>query len=307
MNGHDVFIHIGITKAASSTLQKFFAEHEALGFVNRNKTAKVLTASNPFAYDLEKARDFFTENVRKNASEGKIPVFSHERLGGNPHSGHYDAREIANRLHAIVPHARILLCIREQMGMLASCYKHYIRIGGVRTLSDYLLPKWDQRMPLFDWTFYEYHRIILYYFDLFGRSHVQIMLVEELQKNPQGFYEDLCGFMGAACPDFRRFDKVVNPGIPDNEVDSYRIMNFLKTEKASIRDPNIFPSAINTVLKGYACGNALWGKLRWRNKQRDIREEVRALFEGKFLESNSLTGRLLSKKLDTYGYEVLAT
>ncbi len=300
----DVFIHIGLTKAASSTLQKFFAEYELLRFVNRYETAKILTAKNPFAYDLEKTRDFFTENIRKIADEGKTPVFSHERLGGNPHSGHYDAREIADRLHAAVPNARILLCIREQMGMLASCYKQYVRIGGVRTLNDYLLPVWDQRVPLFEWTFYEYHRIIQYYFGLFGRDNVNVVLVEELQNDPRAFYEGLCGFMGIPCPDFQKFAEVTNPGIADNAIEAIRVMNIFRTERATIRDPNVFESGlVNTALKWHLRGKIFREKVFFPGKQRNIKDEVRKLFQGKFCRSNAITGELIAKKLAVFGYE----
>lgn len=303
----DVFVHIGLTKAASSTLQKFFTEYEPLFFVNRYETVKVLALSNGFAYDASRARSFISEHRAAIVREGKVPVFSHERLAGNPHSGHYDARVIADRIHEAVPDARILLCIREQLAMLASCYKQYVRIGGVRTLSDYLLPVWDFRVPLFDWTFYEYHRLIRYYFDLFGEQRVRVLLVEELESDPRAFYHDLSRFMGVPNPDHRRFAEVVNPGIADDDIEPTRIGNHFRSDRASVRDPGLLETdGERRLLQWYVKAKLGVDKLRRAGARRDIKAEVRELFAGKFAQSNAVTGTLIGKQLAALGYEVEA-
>ena len=54
--------------------------------------------------------------------EAKVPVISHERLSGYPHSGGHDSKEIAHRLAAVFPNAKVVIVIREQKSMILSNY-----------------------------------------------------------------------------------------------------------------------------------------------------------------------------------------
>lgn len=296
-----MFVHVGLTKAASTTLQAFFSEHGGLGYIDSIQTVEALVENGVFDLDVEKTRRFLSDAIELQRRQNKIPIISHERLGGNPHSGHYDAREIARRLYEFVPQGKILLCIREQMEMMASCYKQYVRIGGTKKLKDYLLPVRDYRVPLFNWRFYEYHKIIKFYFDLFGADNVFILLLEELKKDPRLFFENLSRIMGLPFDNSIDVRKVQNPGMADNEIEYSRMMNFFDTSSISVRDPDIFHGNILTSL---LYRQIKVSKRKLTSRHRDIVEEVRVLFAGRFRDSNLRTSRLISKDLRVFGYEL---
>jgi hypothetical protein len=296
-----VFVHVGLTKAASTTLQAFFTAHNSLGYIDAAKTVKAIVENSLFDLDVEKTKEFLSSEIELQRRQNKIPIISHERLSGNPHSGHYDAREIAYRLHEFIPGAKILLCIREQMGLMASCYKQYIRIGGIKKLKDYLLPVRDYRIPLFDWRFYEYHKIIQLYFDLFGAHNVGVLLLEELKTDPKLFYESLSRIMDIPFEDSLNIGEIHNPSITDSEIEYVRLTNFFGASMNTVKDPNIFSE---NFLNRLLYRQIKLSRRRLTSKCRDIEEEVRDLFVGAFRKSNLRTCGLISKDLRVFGYDL---
>ena len=131
-------------------------------------------------------------------SKGLIPALSHERLAGTPHSGGYDNKELANRIAQVFPEGKVLIIIREQKSIIASTYKQYVRNGGVCSLLHYLYPpRSDGRIPLFNFEYFEYHRLIRYYIDLFGSSNVLVLPYELFKDKPPDFVSKIIRFAGA--------------------------------------------------------------------------------------------------------------
>ena len=292
-------VHIGLTKAASSTLQEFFKRHPSVHLVDMWHTCNLFVPRNGLLYDAAGTADYFLREVESAHQAGKIGIVSHERLAGSPHSGHYDVVTIAHRIHDIFPQAKVVICIREQMRMLASCYKQYIRAGGSATLKEYLLPLWDHRVPRFEWKFYCYFDFLNYYFKLFGQQNVLVVLVEELEQNPARFFHSLTEFMELGWDDSLTVSEVINKGIPDTEINRQRCENFFADLPFSVKDHNIFSSRpwLNRMLKWL--GTNLLG-----DEEINAVEATRALFAGHFAEDNRRTGELISKDLGTLGYEV---
>jgi hypothetical protein len=296
-----VVVHVGFTKAASTTLQAFFGAAPDLHVVEGDRAAVLLSAKNSFLYSEPAVRAFLEPELEAARRGGRTLLVSHERLSGNPHSGHYDCKEIADRLRALVPRAKIVVCIREQMSILASAYKQYVRIGGVQTLEDYLLPPWDCRVPLFDWHVYEYRQLVGYYRELFGAERVLVMLVEELERDPATFFGAVARFMEIGRPPDRDLGIVHNPGIPDEDVERCRRRNLFRTDRASIRD--------RTPLQGDRLLSLFdrlgrWLPMKGYGPGRTVRDAVVSLFRGKFAESNRCLGAMIGKDLGAFGYEV---
>lgn len=298
-----VFIHIGYTKTASTALQEFFTLSDEIRFVDRGELCSKVIFRNSFLYDANAARDFLLAEAHTASENGQVLVVSHERLTGNPHSGHYDSMEIAHRLYDLLPDARILVCLREQMSMLASVYKQYIRIGGVRKLQDYLMPPWGYRVPLFEWRAYEYDRLISHYYDIFGKEQCNVLLFEDLRADADSFFANLADIMNVSIP--KNFDlrRIYYMGIAENQVERRRILNLFHPGRTSVKDPGPLQkrwlekcaSAILTVLPFLA--------KRYSQEYRCL-DEVRHIFQGKFTQSNQRLMRLIDRNLCDLGYEV---
>ena len=121
-----------------------------------------LVGARPFEFDAASSRAAFDPLLSKVEDEGLFPVVSFERFSGNPFSGGYDSKEIANRLAEVFPGARVLVVIREQRSMIVSTYKQYVREGGALPPRKFMLPPASKsmRVPWFDLRHFEYHHLL---------------------------------------------------------------------------------------------------------------------------------------------------
>src|SRR5579871_719457 len=293
----NTIIHIGFSKCASKTLQNLFTVHEALTCINFHHTLDLLLPHPGTPWEGERAHRAFSQLLSEARAVGTIPIVSHERL-----TGIYDTIEIANRLHALLPHARVLICIREQIAMLASQYKHAVRHGSTRTVREYLMTPWVADIPALHEVFLRYRQVIAYYQALFGKERVCVKLVEELRDSPEAFYADLYRFLGIEPSASIDVHEVHHPGISDLETARRRFLNFFGVEPNALRDPNPFRDMPNKeTLKQdieRVCAEMSATSVP------SIEAEVRALFQGQFAASNRVISELIGVDLAAFGYEV---
>jgi hypothetical protein len=132
------------------------------------------------------------KNLRRKENvigDEKTPVYTHERLSGNPHSGGYDSKQIADRLKKVIPDAKILIVIREQESMILSTYFQYVKIGGTLNIDDYINPMKDGwgRVPMFNKNHLKYHLLIQYYESIYGKKNVLVLPFELFVNEPKNF------------------------------------------------------------------------------------------------------------------------
>jgi len=139
-------------------------------------------------------------------------------------TSNYVAKEIANQLFAIAPEAKIVLLIREQTAMAASCYQQYLREGGTGSVHRYLFPEdyihlgkvRPLKTPRFDFTQFEFDRLVAHYDSLFGWENVFVFPYEELAGDRDLFLSHFCEQLGLRCPsrlDNKRYNAAYRPGL----------------------------------------------------------------------------------------------
>lgn len=208
-------VHVGYHKTGTSWLQKHLFRTEDRGF------ARLLLSSrhsdfiwvDEFDFDPARYRAEFGPAIAQARAAGRVPIVSSERLSGNPHSGGYDSRRLADRLHAVFPDARILIAIREQRGVILSTYGQYVRAGGVCSLRDYLRGPGDSRLPWFRLSYFRYDRLVRYYQSLFGREQVLVEAYEHFREDPEAYVRRVCDFCGVVVKDDLPYRQVKNPGL----------------------------------------------------------------------------------------------
>ena len=188
-------IHIGYHKTASTWLQEYLFDNEASGFkrfISQPEIRDKLILVNGLDFNTEEFKDYYQDIANKNFCS----VISNERLSGNPHSGGFDSKEIADRLKACFPQGKVLIIIREQKDMILSTYIQYIRAGGACALHDYLEPsKRNQAiMPLFNYEYFNYLRLITYYQKLFTKENVLVLPFELFKNEPEIFASKISSF-----------------------------------------------------------------------------------------------------------------
>jgi len=194
-------VHIGYQKTASTWLQKVLFVSRDLGFVSPfdqwEETTRALVYADALGLDVQECKALFSARLEQAKKENLIPVVTSERLSGAPQLGGHDCKEIADRLADVFPEGKVLIVIREQKSLILSCYKQYIRRGGVRSLPKYLNPPeryWSKGSPSFRLNYFEYHRLIGYYQAKFGKERVLVLPYEYFESCPQGFIDEILHF-----------------------------------------------------------------------------------------------------------------
>ncbi|MCB0644166.1 MAG: sulfotransferase [Phaeodactylibacter sp.] len=195
-------IHIGYHKTGTTWLQQHLFSEEALGFGHviepseRPQFSQEFILENELDFEVDNARKVLQDRCAALEARGKTPVISAERLSGAFQAGGYDSAQIANRLKAILPNARILIVIREQRSMLFSAYVQYVRGGGPRKLDHYFRGPRRAKgfLPSFGLEHFQYDRLVYHYQQLFGKEQVLVLPYEIFRKDPKAFTQEILGF-----------------------------------------------------------------------------------------------------------------
>ena len=190
-----LLLHIGLPKAASSTLQRDVFCHQKLGFdiletqLDSNfplKTVEDVIFGNDFTIDLSKIKQDLNEYIESRENPDLISVISQEKLIGLPDDGPCYTKRVADRLNKICPDAKILIVIREQRRFVLSCYNQHIRNSSNIKLERFIGCDGyasDGYPSIMDSDFLKYDKIIEYYETLFGSDNVIVLVFEELVKD----------------------------------------------------------------------------------------------------------------------------
>jgi len=218
-----ICFHIGYHKTASSWLQfNVFPKCPDICFLNppgdkyREHFRQQVLFDDDFSFDLEGAgSDFYAEIDKKRKNNQKVILLSEEDLSGHMYNG-YNSRRHADRLKSLAPAAKIVIVIRRQQDYVRSAYSFYVKRGGAlspgRWMKDIEIPASQIIGKL------NYHKLIEYYFSIFGKENV-LVLPYELIKVDKGksFLDRVHQFLdlGPFAEDiYRKIDsRRVNPGL----------------------------------------------------------------------------------------------
>lgn len=170
-NGHSSIAAHFIQDGAGYLLNSFDNNEEAI----KNDLDHIIGQSTDFKY--------------------KVPVVSHERLSGNPHSSGFDSAIIARRIKNVFPNAKIFIVIREQSSWILSNYFQYLSIGGTHGIKKYLETIYDGKRPGFSPSHLKYHFLINDYQEKFGKENVLVLTFEQFKSNKKGFLTELGNFV----------------------------------------------------------------------------------------------------------------
>jgi hypothetical protein len=303
-----LLIHIGYHRTGSTWLQSvvFDGRGPFLAPWNRGQIVRDLITVDPLRFDPGAARHAFAAGLAVAEKDGRIPVLTHEDLSGNPHAAGYNRREIAERLAEVFPEARVLMVIREQTGMILSCWKQYVRLGGANSLKNYMVAPWTKshhRIPRFDLRFFEYDALIALYQKLFGRESVLVVPFELLRTDPYGFAAEIASFAGTELWD--RIDtRPQYAGLSGPSCAVKRRLNlFLVRSSVNPAAPVYVPGLNGLMTKAFELVDPhLSSALRVRWDRRAI-EYVDRVVGKRYLGSNRATAELTGLDLRDHGYD----
>jgi hypothetical protein len=105
-------------------------------------------------------------------------------------------------IHQTVPHARIIMILRDPIERAYSNYLMRVRYSGVQSsFYDELMRDYRSQDKLYGKSqlyveFGMYYEQVKRYFDIFGREQVKVIIFEEFVKHPEQTVNEVLGFLG---------------------------------------------------------------------------------------------------------------
>ena len=303
-----LLIHIGYHKTGTTWLRHRLFSREDLNFRLFSRYSGEMGALlHPHAldFDPEACRRRFAAALDRCEADGKVAVLMHERLSGDPHSGGYDSKEMAERLRRTFPEARVLIGIREQRSMILSFYKQYVKYGGACSLHDYLNVRKDHRLPMFSLAHLKFHRLIALYRSLFGCANVLVQPYEKFKLDPASYVRAIASFCSVDAPDGLPYGDHVNVPMKPVALQAKRLLNpFIRRDSLNANSPYVVewlgrPSQRLLQLLDRSVPSSFNARVeaRWKSA---IDEAVNGHYE----ESNRMTTSLVGEDLRGYGYRL---
>ena len=229
-------IHIGYPKCLSSWMQRhLFVQDCGMQLVMGPFPLQTSFVSiDPLRFNPQDFLDEYRAACESSTdAAGLIPVCSSENLVGKMSHGAYDAKYLADKLHACFPEARILLVVREQLSLLRSLYKTLVAWGSPHSLTRLLAPEshWRHVAPHFQLEAFEYHHLVDYYHERFGSQQVKLLCYEQFLGEPERFVREVLEHAGVTdahrAPNSLPFAATVNPGTSLWRLEKHRLSNRL--------------------------------------------------------------------------------
>lgn len=197
-------IHVGYHKTGTTWFQKrFYPRVASHRYIDRERVRHAFIEDTAFKFDPEAALDRLGAQPRENV------ILCEEGLSGYLHNGglmgHF-SKAMAERLHQVFPDATIVIFIRSQPEMVASCYQQYVRGGGTHSPQRYLFPDLylhgaaseAHRVPRFCFDLFDYLPLIETYAALFGRERVKVYPFEVMKAGGADFLRAFADELGLA-------------------------------------------------------------------------------------------------------------
>jgi hypothetical protein len=262
-------------------------------------------------FDADALRARFDALIEPIRAAGCVPVVSFERLSGHAASGGHDSAQIAERLKAVFPEARVLLVMREQRISILSNYKMYVKAGGAATLRDFLVPATtpNRRLPTFDFGFFEYHHLLERYRRLFGPDKMLALAYEQFVDDPRSYVRAIASFAGRSPADSLLeslpYEESQHSSPSTSELRAQRFLNhFIRSELNPTPTLDLHRRNALRKLSRSPAAALLTPERSARRLEASLRDVVQDLVGDRYVESNRRTAELTGIDVGRYGWTV---
>ncbi len=302
-----LLLHIGYHKTATTWMQVhlFQPPHGFRQMLTHRDVHQLIVKPHGLRFDPAPVRALLAERLAR-LEPGEVPVISSEILSAHPFMGGHDSDIYAERLAAIVPQARILISIRNQLSILPSVYMQYLLRGGTMPYDLFYQGTDEPGYFGFVDTHFDYHLLVAHYQRLFGADSVYVLPQEALKADMAGAAAALADFAGATrfaglAPAAR---KVHAPSYPEYLVPVLRRINHVQASTLNPTPilrlgatPNGLYRSLGYVLRRPPFSTLFQGK-------RPVSAHVRQTFAGRYGASNRALMATVTHPLDLPGYEI---
>ncbi|MCH8506746.1 MAG: sulfotransferase [Ectothiorhodospiraceae bacterium] len=304
-----LLIHIGYPKTGSTWLQQVIFDSGRYGLLpwgtdGSEQRARNLWFADRLELDVEGLREAYCARLQPSLPADAWMALSSEGFSGSLFSGGHNSAWNADVLHALFPHARILVVVREQRSIILSAYGQYVKKGGLLRLEALLAGSRNKKIPFFDLRQFEYHRLIAYYQGLFGSDRVLVLPYEWIGSDPLRFIASLHGFLGIEVAVADPGKQVLNRAHDAVSLAVMRRLNYLRRADP-LNGYSPLATTLGRRLIDGLCGclhGPLFEPLSGRIRQRWQRR-IAATVAGRYAESNRRLAALSGLPLEELGYD----
>ena len=292
------FLIIGTTKGGTTSLYKYFRAHPEI-YMSPVKEPRYFAFDHtnpdhlrlvPHSYPITSMEQYLTlfDDVNGEKAIGEAsPIYLNSPIA-------------AARIKDCIPDVKLLVSLRNPVDRAYSHYLMYYREGHVKSpfvdaFRD--LEGAEKRCRHYVRTSFYYEKLKRY-FDLFDRSQIKLILLEDLQKDPTGVIRELFQYVEVDDAFMPELSKVYNPGgYPKNRT-------LYSLARCGFLAPSMYyrvSSALKPFVPRFMID--LRRKMMQRNLQKpptmkaEIREEVTSFYREDILKTQELIQRDLSSWL----------
>jgi len=297
-NKPKLLIHIGYHKTASSFWQRRVFQSNGLNLLDRKEAQEVLLALSPYEFKAEK----FDKWLESRLVSDKLNVLSDEEFSGNIHTagnGRSITYETIERISGIeVADVYVLVFIRDQIDMIDSCYRQYVKKGGTTSFINYINPekkgRLRHRFPGFSLSHFKYDDVIEHCLSRFDKNHVIAFSYEQFKNNPDVIISRLSRTFETDFPINETENVViVNKSLSNVAVSLARISNtFFSADPISNRTMVPIPWLAKAFVKLWLLIDTLFPRSLFRTSyvSNDRKNELARYYEFSNARTRELTG-----------------
>jgi hypothetical protein len=172
-------IIIGAMKCGTTSLHRYLSHHPEV-FMSRKKEVNFFVEHSNWSKGLDWYKSHFTEprKVRGEASPNYTchPLFP----------------SLADKMHAILPDAKLIYCVRHPIKRMISHYVHEYSLGlENRGFEEAMLDPKDNPYLVRSMYFYQLEQYLKYY----PASQIKVMVLEEMEQDPFSTLKEIFGFL----------------------------------------------------------------------------------------------------------------
>lgn len=305
-------IHLGFAKCGSTFLQAFWRQHPQVQMVFKaNFFAPLVEGS--FAHGPEYYSQQFSSQPFSDSTARKTIIESDEHmLMGllHPVLGVRgltidSVNETCLRMKSVVPEAKLLLVVRNQLEMMVSTYSQYLLGGGTLSLDHFaeeFMHCSQSGVNYFDFDFDQIVQIIEDHFP----GKLKVVLAEELARDTDTQLGYICEFLNIEYMDFDSKFRDRRVGLSRVGMPFVRGLNHFVVRRHSPRfEPDYWiPRPVYKTICNVARVVEHYALRRWTAESRYelASRELKEMMRERFAASNARFGERIGKDLDRWAY-----
>lgn len=306
----EVFLHLGLHKTASGTLQRqFFPACSDLDvfttIVPEMKVfVELVTRKDPIYFDADRVR----EVIYPILSKQKANLLSNESFSGPPYAGGFEygldhRSSVISNLKAVFPNAKVILVLRRQDALSRSLYRQYLKSGGTRSVRRFYGMDRDGRLPIMSLDRFFYSSYVDAVKALFPAG-VLLLAFEEFAEDQAAFLRKITDFIGVKFPSIPlRKENATRLGPFGMEVS--RVLNHLFRSYLNpggiLPGVPVFEHGERRLISPMEILHDKWPGKGGRYEKSDVFTTARDIFE-MVREDNRVLDSKNGLSLDRYGY-----